>query len=193
MNVQGQPYRSLWWDDAGAAVRIVDQTALPHEFRIASLTSVEDVCHAIREMRVRGAPLIGAAAAYGLALALADDPSEASEARAESALLATRPTAVNLRWALRRVREEIRTAPLSEKAARALRSAARRGGGQAQQIPLSVRLFVRSAWAHTYYEQQKERGRVELGRGDIRKQTLDYLTQISVPIDSGSYSNLLMF
>jgi len=124
MNVHGKPYRSLWWDESDARVRIVDQTALPHAFRVAALASLDDVCEAIRTMRVRGAPLIGVAAAYGLALALRDDASEAAEARAATALAATRPTAVNLRWALRRVRDAIQGAPASERAARALVAAA---------------------------------------------------------------------
>lgn len=123
MKVQGTHYRSVWWEDGEAALRIVDQTVLPHEFRILSLKSMAEVADAIREMRVRGAPLIGATAAFGLALSLLEDPSPENETRAEAALLATRPTAVNLRWALRRVREQIRSAPRSEKASRAMQAA----------------------------------------------------------------------
>src|SRR5262245_30476711 len=125
MKVQGTPYRSIWWDEAAGALQIVDQTALPHAFRIASLTTLEEVADAIRTMRVRGAPLIGVTAAYGLAVALRQDPSPAAEERAAHLLLSTRPTAVNLRWALDRVRDEIRDTPSADKARRALESAAR--------------------------------------------------------------------
>ena len=97
-------------------MEIVDQTRLPHAREIVSLTSAADAAHAISAMQVRGAPLIGATAAYGLALALRADPSDATLAAAYAMLLATRPTAVNLRWALDRVRAKL--APL-EAAARA--------------------------------------------------------------------------
>jgi methylthioribose-1-phosphate isomerase len=100
------------------AVEIVDQTRLPHEYVTVRLASAADAARAIRTMQVRGAPLIGATAAYGLALALAADASDANLGRAYEALLATRPTAVNLRWALERVRAKL--APLAP----ALRAAA---------------------------------------------------------------------
>ncbi len=100
MKVDGRPYRSIWLAGDGRAVEIIDQTALPHAFVTRRLESLDDAVEAIRVMRVRGAPLIGAAAAYGVCLALAADPSDASLARAREALAATRPTAVNLRWAL---------------------------------------------------------------------------------------------
>ena len=88
-------------------VEIIDQTRLPHARVIVSLASAAEAAHAIRAMQVRGAPLIGATAAYGLALALRADPSDAGLAAACAALLATRPTAVNLRWALDRVRAKV--------------------------------------------------------------------------------------
>jgi methylthioribose-1-phosphate isomerase len=125
MQVQGKPYRSIWWDDADGSVRIVDQSLLPHEFRIVKLRDLDEVCDAIRSMRLRGAPLIGAAAALGLALALREDPSPAAEERAASDLLATRPTAVNLRWALRRVMGATAGLPPAERAAAALAAARR--------------------------------------------------------------------
>jgi methylthioribose-1-phosphate isomerase len=103
MNVQGKHHRSAWWNEAEASLSIIDQTALPHTFRVASLGSLDEVCEAIRSMRVRGAPLIGVVAAYGLAMALREDPSPGSQKHAVAALLATRPTAINLRWALERV------------------------------------------------------------------------------------------
>jgi len=123
MQVQGKPYRTIWWDDAEGCVRIIDQSLLPHEFRIAALRDPAEVAAAIREMRLRGAPLIGAAAAFGLALALRADPSPAAEERAAAALAATRPTAVNLAWALARVRREIAARPAAERAAAALAAA----------------------------------------------------------------------
>ena len=125
MQVQGKHYRSIWWDEADGCVRIVDQSLLPHQFRTATLRDLGEVCEAIRTMRLRGAPLIGAAAALGLALALRDDPSPAAEESAAAALLATRPTAVNIRWALRRVRGEIAAVPAAGKAAAALAAAQR--------------------------------------------------------------------
>ena len=100
MNVRGAPYRTIWVGDGGRSVHVIDQTRLPHEFVTRALTTVADAAEAIRNMRVRGAPLIGATAAYGVCLALAEDPSDASLTRARETLLATRPTAVNLRWAL---------------------------------------------------------------------------------------------
>jgi len=111
VRVGGVPYRTIWLADDGACVEIIDQTRLPHEFAIRRLERLEDAAEAIRSMRVRGAPLIGAAAAYGLCLALRDDASDESLARAREALLATRPTAVNLRWALDRMREALADLP----------------------------------------------------------------------------------
>jgi methylthioribose-1-phosphate isomerase len=100
MLVDGTPMRTIWLDDTDSTVRIIDQTRLPHEFVIADLNSLDDAAHAISTMQVRGAPLIGAAAAWGVALAMRDDASDASLERACATLLETRPTAVNLRWAL---------------------------------------------------------------------------------------------
>jgi methylthioribose-1-phosphate isomerase len=100
MNVHGTPYRPIWQAADGAAVEIIDQTRLPHAFETARLTSMDDAAHAIKAMLVRGAPLIGATAAWGLWLAMRDDPSDAGLEHAYATLMATRPTAVNLRWAL---------------------------------------------------------------------------------------------
>jgi len=99
VNVNGKPTRTIW-ASADGAVEIIDQTALPHAFVVRSLRTVADVAHAIASMQVRGAPLIGAAAAYGLWLAMRADASDGALAAARTALAATRPTAVNLRWAL---------------------------------------------------------------------------------------------
>jgi methylthioribose-1-phosphate isomerase len=111
MNVSGQAYRTIWPSADGAAVEIIDQTQLPHALVVTRLASLDDAAHAIRAMLVRGAPLIGATAAWGLWLALRANASDAGLAHAHATLLATRPTAVNLRWALDRVRTHI--APLA--------------------------------------------------------------------------------
>ena len=100
MKVDGTPYRTIWLTPNGKTVQVIDQTLLPHDFVVRDLDTVEDAERAIRTMIVRGAPLIGAAAAYGVALAMAEDPSDAMLARAYTLLLDSRPTAVNLRWAL---------------------------------------------------------------------------------------------
>src|SRR5450631_3582556 len=111
MNVAGRPTRTIWPSADGTAVEIIDQTRLPHAVVNARLATLDDAAHAIRTMLVRGAPLIGATAAWGMWLALRADASEAGLAHAHATLLATRPTAVNLRWALDRVRAGV--APLS--------------------------------------------------------------------------------
>ena len=104
-------YRTIWPADDGSAVEIIDQTLLPHVFEIRRLQAVGDAAEAIRTMRVRGAPLIGATAAYGLALALREDASDDGFEATREMLAATRPTAVNLRWALDEMAREV--APLS--------------------------------------------------------------------------------
>ncbi|KPP88979.1 MAG: S-methyl-5-thioribose-1-phosphate isomerase MtnA [Rhodobacteraceae bacterium HLUCCA08] len=100
MKVNGIPYRSIWLGSDGRNVQIIDQTRLPHDFPVVDLTTMDEAAVAIRDMWVRGAPLIGATAAYGMALQMADDPSDAALAHAYDVLHATRPTAINLRWAL---------------------------------------------------------------------------------------------
>ena len=100
MKVNGIPYRSIWLADDGRTVQIIDQTRLPHDFHIVDLTTMDQAATAIRDMWVRGAPLIGATAAYGMALQMAADPSDAGLTRAYDVLYETRPTAINLRWAL---------------------------------------------------------------------------------------------
>lgn len=104
MKVDGVPYRSIWPSGDGETVEIIDQTHLPFAFKIKRLVTYLEAAEAIRVMRVRGAPLIGVTAAYGMALAMREDPSDAALATAYDTLLATRPTAVNLRWALEDMR-----------------------------------------------------------------------------------------
>ena len=124
MNVDGKPYRTIWPAGDGRAVEIIDQTGLPHEFIVRRLETASDVVEAIGTMRVRGAPLIGAAAAYGVALALAADPSNGNLDKTCAALLATRPTAVNLRWALQDMQRHVGPLAPDARAATAWRRAA---------------------------------------------------------------------
>ncbi len=111
MNIHGQPHRSIEADHVTRTALILDQTLLPHHVEWRSLQTMEDAAEAIRVMRVRGAPLIGATAAFGMFLALKDDASDARLRDAYEVLHATRPTAVNLRWALERMKCAV--APLS--------------------------------------------------------------------------------
>jgi len=115
MKVGGKHYRSLWADEAQGVIHIIDQSRLPHVFETATLKSTQEVADAIKSMRVRGAPLIGVAAAFGIALAIARDPSDESISRASAMLRKTRPTAVNLAWAIGRMRERLKGAKLSER------------------------------------------------------------------------------
>jgi methylthioribose-1-phosphate isomerase len=116
MNVNGTPTRTIWPVDKQGkrAVEIIDQTRLPHEFVTHLLLSPEDAAEAIAVMRVRGAPLIGATAAYGLALAADRDASAEGLGAAAAMLVATRPTAVNLKWAVDRVMALLMNLPVSE-------------------------------------------------------------------------------
>ncbi|MBM3351316.1 MAG: S-methyl-5-thioribose-1-phosphate isomerase [Betaproteobacteria bacterium] len=110
MVVNQQQYRTIWHEsnlnDAGVVskvVRVIDQTQLPHAFEVLFISNLSQMVEAIKTMQVRGAPLIGAAAAYGIALATQEDASDASLERAAGHLLRSRPTAVNLRWAVERM------------------------------------------------------------------------------------------
>ena len=114
---------SLRWDAVSQAVEIIDQTLLPHTLRWCHLDSVAAFCHAITTMQVRGAPLIGITAAFGLAHALTENPSVENLEKTSAALLATRPTAVNLRWALQQVTEAVRELEPGERADAALAKA----------------------------------------------------------------------
>jgi methylthioribose-1-phosphate isomerase len=127
MKIGGVATRSLWETEVeGArAIGFIDQTRLPFEVVRATAAGCAQVIDAIRAMRMRGAPLIGVAGAYGLALALRDDATEAALARAYAALAAARPTAVNLRWALDRVRARVAPLPAGKRAATAWAEAGR--------------------------------------------------------------------
>jgi methylthioribose-1-phosphate isomerase len=120
MKIDGIPYRSVWVDpEDGWSVRIFDQTKLPWAVEILRLTDEDHVAHAIRSMQVRGAPLIGAVAAYGVALALRRDASTANLDRVVAMLGETRPTAINLRWALERMRAALHNRAPAERVAAA--------------------------------------------------------------------------
>ena len=124
MNIAGVHYRTIWPTDEGT-VRVIDQSRLPFELGTLELSSAEQAAQAIRTMAVRGAPLIGATAAYGLALAARSDASDASLDAAERMLAATRPTAHNLAWALRRVRGALAELAVPDRGGAAFREAAR--------------------------------------------------------------------
>lgn len=123
MKINGTHYRSLWWNHDHSALEIIDQRWLPHEFQTVLVKTMQEFADAIYEMRVRGAPLIGATAAYGMALAMAEDPSDQNIDAAWTFLEKTRPTAINLRWALNRCRTFLLPLPLTDRAAAALQLA----------------------------------------------------------------------
>jgi methylthioribose-1-phosphate isomerase len=125
MRVGGRHFRTISWDAGNGEVEIIDQTKLPHTFEMRRLATPAEAATAIADMWVRGAPLIGVTAAYGVALALREDASEAGLARACERLAATRPTAINLAWALERMHRLVMPLPPGERAAAALAGAAR--------------------------------------------------------------------
>jgi methylthioribose-1-phosphate isomerase len=124
MKVEGRHFRSIWLEPDGRTVSAIDQRRLPHDFVVAQLTSCEAAADAIRSMLVRGAPLIGATAAYGIALAMRAESSDAALDQAYQTLIATRPTAINLKWALEEMRSMLRPLPPPERAAAAYSRAA---------------------------------------------------------------------
>jgi len=125
VRIDGQPYRTIFVGDDGRTVRVIDQTRLPFEFILRDLQTAGQAADAIRDMVVRGAPLIGITAAYGVALAMCADPSDAGLERARALLGGTRPTAVNLRWALSRMATVLRDEAPQARTTRAYLEAAR--------------------------------------------------------------------
>ena len=126
MKIDGTPFRSIWVDELDRwSVRIIDQTKLPWAVDLVRLTAMEEMAHAIKAMLVRGAPLIGASAAYGVALAMRADASDANLANALAVLGATRPTAINLRWALTRMQNALQPLAPAARAAAAYEEAAK--------------------------------------------------------------------
>jgi methylthioribose-1-phosphate isomerase len=124
MKVDGKPTRTIWLEPDGWSVGVIDQTALPHRYVTARLTNLAEAAHAIRAMVIRGAPLVGATAAYGMCLALREDASDEALERAYATLLAARPTAINLKWALEEMMAAVRNRPRAERTAAAYRRAA---------------------------------------------------------------------
>jgi methylthioribose-1-phosphate isomerase len=124
MRIDGRDYRTIWATGPGADVEVIDQRVLPHRFETIALTGAEAAARAIRDMAVRGAPLIGAAGAYGMALAMRSDPSDAGLVQAAGMLGGARPTAVNLRWAIERMERLLRPLAPRTRAAAAYAEAA---------------------------------------------------------------------
>jgi methylthioribose-1-phosphate isomerase len=116
MKVEGKQFRSIWLEPDGWSVSAIDQRRLPHDFVVARLTTCDSAADAIASMLVRGAPLIGATAAYGIALAMRTDGSDGALDSACKTLIATRPTAINLKWALDDMRARLRHLPPSARA-----------------------------------------------------------------------------
>lgn len=124
MRVGDRHYRTIWVNEDGWGVDLIDQRRLPHEFVVETIRDVEGIATAIRDMWVRGAPLIGVTAAYGVALRMREDPSDAALDTVWETLHATRPTAINLRWALDEMRSLLKPLPEGERAEAAYRRAA---------------------------------------------------------------------
>jgi len=124
MKIKGTHYRSVWVAEDGHTVEVLDQTKLPFEVAVIQLTSLELAAQAIKEMWIRGAPLIGAVAAYGVALAMRQNPDDEHLQQAYDVLVVTRPTAINLKWALDRICPPLRELPVHEREAAAYRIAA---------------------------------------------------------------------
>lgn len=122
MKINGTPYRTIWPTNDGA-VEIIDQTRLPHEFVTLRLTNMRDAEHAIRSMQVRGAPLIGVTAAYGVALSMSHHATDAALEATCDMLAKARPTAVNLKWAVERMRALLSPLPADQRAKAAWREA----------------------------------------------------------------------
>jgi methylthioribose-1-phosphate isomerase len=106
--IDGINYRTIWFSDDGKSVEIIDQTRLPHAFEVVRLDTLAQMVQAIKEMQVRGAPLIGASAACGMVLAMQASCDDDNLETAAQALCASRPTAVNLRWAVERMLDVLR-------------------------------------------------------------------------------------
>lgn len=124
MKINGQHHRTIWLNEDGWSVDIIDQTRFPHLFEIANLKTLDQAATAIRDMLVRGAPLIGATAAYGMALQMRVNQSDEAIDAAYATLHATRPTAINLKWALDRVQVALKATKENERMARAYQLAA---------------------------------------------------------------------
>ena len=107
MKIEGKEYRTIWFDEKNKAVKIIDQTKLPHKFIIKDLKTVKDAINAIKTMEVRGAPLIGATAAYGLVLSILENNDQSFLKKSSEDLINSRPTAINLKWAVERMMKKL--------------------------------------------------------------------------------------
>ncbi|MBI4724344.1 MAG: S-methyl-5-thioribose-1-phosphate isomerase [Rhodomicrobium sp.] len=136
MKVGGVHYRTIWLDSGGSAVGIIDQTRLPHAFETLWLETLADAAHAIRSMQVRGAPLIGVTAAYGVCFAMKADASDEGLETSCATLAATRPTAVNLNWALHEMKKALKPVPPPERVAAAYAKAGQLAGEDAETCRL---------------------------------------------------------
>jgi methylthioribose-1-phosphate isomerase len=148
MKIDGKATRTIW--PTGHTVRVIDQTRLPFEVTEVELKTAEDAGHAIKTMIVRGAPLIGATAAYGVALAMLADPSDANLAAASKMLHATRPTAVNLAWALEEMRRALAKVAPAQRADTAFTKAAAIADADVEQcrsIGTHGRMLIETLWA----------------------------------------------
>lgn len=160
MKVDGVPHRTIRVAADGWSVEIIDQTRLPYAFELRRLTTLDEVATAIRDMQVRGAPLIGVTAAYGLALAMRGDPSDGMLEAATQVLCATRPTAVNLRWALEQMNVALRPLASADRERAAYATAAAMADDDVEvcrQIGEHGLKVIRDAW-----EQRGREGRVEV-------------------------------
>ena len=107
MHINGKALRTIWFDEKDQAVKIIDQTKLPHKFEVKNLKTVKDAINAIKTMEVRGAPLIGATAAYGVVLAIMENNDPKFIKKSSEDLIESRPTAINLKWAVDRMQKKI--------------------------------------------------------------------------------------
>ena len=107
MKIEGKEYRTIWFDEKNQAVKIIDQTKLPHQFIIKDLKTVKDAINAIKVMEVRGAPLIGGTAAYGIVLSIMEKNESNFINKSAEELIQSRPTAINLKWAVDRMMKKL--------------------------------------------------------------------------------------
>ncbi len=115
MRIKGKNYRTIWFDENKKEINIIDQTKLPHSFDIKKLSTVDDSVKAIKTMEVRGAPLLGVTAAYGISLAMKEDSSNKNLKEASQKLIESRPTAINLKWAVEKINDELKDIPEKER------------------------------------------------------------------------------
>ena len=114
MKIEGKEYRTIWFDEKNQVVKIIDQTKLPHKFIIKDLKNIKDVINAIEKMEVRGAPLIGGAASYGIVLAIIEKKDFDFVKKSSEDLIHSRPTAINLKWAVDRMMKKLSIININE-------------------------------------------------------------------------------